>query len=109
MLHLAFAQCANALDRPDFSPEWAQMMSGVSEIVPLARQFPGIVQVAQAQPISVTKVLNPLMAKFLEYKLVSASSMLCVIEKRHQHLSSSLIDSELCSANQSINLIFTAL
>ena len=109
MLHLAFAQCANTLDQSDFSPEWAQMMSGVSEIVPLARQFPGIVQIAQALPISVAKALNPLMAKFLEYKLVSASSMLCVIGKRHQHSSSSLIDSEFCSANQSVNLIFTAL
>ena len=109
MLYLAFAQCANTLDQPDFSPEWAQMMSGVSEMVPLARQFPGIVQVAQALPISITKVLNPLMAKFLKYKLVGSSSMLCVIQKCHQHSSSSLIDSELCSANQSVNLIFTAL
>ena len=109
MPHLAFGQCANTLDQPDFSPEWTHMMSGVSEIVPLARQLPGIVQIAQALPISVVKVLNPLMAKFLEYKLVSTFSMLCLIEKRHQHSSSSLIDSGLCSANQSVDLIFTAL
>lgn len=97
MLHLAFAQCANTLDQPDFSPEWDQMMRGVSEIVPLARQFPGIVQIAQALPISFVKVLNPLMAKFSEFEQVSASSMVCVIEIHHLHSSSSIIDFEMCS------------
>ena len=46
-------------------------MRGVSEIVPLARQFPGIVQIAQALPISFIKALNPLMAKFSEFERVS--------------------------------------
>ena len=47
------------------------MMRGVSEIVPLARQFPGIVQIAQALPISFVKCFNPLMAKFSEFERVS--------------------------------------
>lgn len=64
----SFARCANTLDQPDFSPEWDQMMRGVSEIVPIARQFPGIVQIAQALPISFIRVLNPLMAKFSEFE-----------------------------------------
>ncbi len=109
MLHSAFGQCANTLDDPDFSPEWDQMMRGVSEVVPLARQFPGIVQIAQALPINFVKIVNPLMAKFSEFERVSASSMFCVIEKRHQHSSSSVIDFEMCLANQSVELIFTAL
>ena len=106
MLHLAFGQCANTLDQPDFSPEWDQMMRGVSEIVPLARQFPGIVQVAQTLPISFVKVLNPLMAKFSEFERVSASSMLCVFDKCHQASGPAGMTSEMCLACQSVRLIF---
>ena len=84
-------------------------MRGVSEIVPLARQFPGIVQVAQALPISFVKVLNPLMAKFSEYERVSASSMLRVFDKRRQHSGSAGMISEMCSAFHSVRLIFIAL
>ena len=39
-------------------------------MVPLARQFPGIVQVAQALPISFVKVFSPPMAKFSEFERV---------------------------------------
>ena len=76
MLHLAFAHCANALDQPDFSPEWDQMIRGISEMVPLARLFPGIVSIMKALPISFVKVLNPLAAKYSELVLVSASPMI---------------------------------
>ncbi|KAL9601749.1 MAG: hypothetical protein Q9179_002771 [Wetmoreana sp. 5 TL-2023] len=65
--HLGFARCANTLDQPDFSPEWDEMMRGVSEIVPLARQFPGVVQIAQMLPIGLVRLLNPLVAKFSEF------------------------------------------
>ena len=47
-------------------------MRGVSEMVPLARQFPGIVQIAQALPIGFIKVCKPLMAKFSEFERVSS-------------------------------------
>ncbi|KAL8714545.1 MAG: hypothetical protein Q9220_001493 [cf. Caloplaca sp. 1 TL-2023] len=67
----AFGRCANTLDEPDFAPEWDEMMRGVSEIVPLARQFPGIVQVAQALPIGIVKLLSPLMAKFSEFERIT--------------------------------------
>ena len=40
-------------------------------MVPLARQFPGIVQIAQALPISFVKCFNPLMAKYSEFEQVS--------------------------------------
>ncbi|KAL8737566.1 MAG: hypothetical protein Q9181_001544 [Wetmoreana brouardii] len=63
-----FARCANTLDQPDFSPEWDEMMRGVSEIVPLARQFPGVVQIAQMLPIGLVKIFNPLVAKFSEFE-----------------------------------------
>ena len=48
------------------------MMRGVSEIVPLARQFPGIVQIAQATPIPVIRILNPILARYLEFEQVRA-------------------------------------
>ena len=102
MLHLAFAHCANALDQQDFSPEWDQMIRGVSEIAPLARLFPGIVSILKALPISFVRVLNPLAAQFSELVLVSASPMICVIEKHHQRSSSAIIKHEMCSANQSV-------
>ena len=71
-------------------------------MVPLARLFPGIVSILKALPISYVKVLNPLAAKYSELVLVSASPMICVIEKNHQHWSSPVIKLEMCSANQSV-------
>ncbi|KAL8947728.1 MAG: hypothetical protein Q9222_006024 [Ikaeria aurantiellina] len=64
----SFGRCANTLDEPDFAPEWDQMMRGISETVLLARQFPGIVQVAQALPIGIVRLLNPLVARFSEFE-----------------------------------------
>lgn len=58
------------------------MMRGVSEKVPLARQFPGIVQIAQALPISLINQLNPLMAKFSEFERVSIPTQ-CLAAPRY--------------------------
>ena len=55
-------------------------MLGVSEFVPLARQLPGVVQVAQALPIRLVRIVNPLMASYSEFEQVgrlSASRAVC--------------------------------
>ncbi|KAG8526148.1 uncharacterized protein KY384_000141 [Bacidia gigantensis] len=64
----SFGKCAAALDEPDFGPDWDQMMRGVSEVVPLARSFPGIVQVAQGIPIRLVELANPVLAAYSRFE-----------------------------------------
>jgi len=47
------------------------MMRGVSEIVPLARQFPGIVQIAQALPVGFIRLVNPVLAGYSDFEKAS--------------------------------------
>lgn len=62
-----------ALDAPDFSPRWEKMMSGVTEAVPLARAFPGAVQLMQKLPLGLIRPVDPLIAHFFEYGMVRVS------------------------------------
>jgi hypothetical protein len=66
----AFGKAANALDIPDFAPKWEEMMSGVTEAVPIAKSFPGIVQFMQALPLEVVRFMDPLMGAFFDYNHV---------------------------------------
>lgn len=45
-------------------------MSGVTEAVPIAKSFPGIVQVMQSLPLEVVRLMNPLMGAFFDYNAV---------------------------------------
>lgn len=45
-------------------------MSGVTEAVPIAKSFPGIVQVMQSLPLEVVRSINPLMGAFFDYNAV---------------------------------------
>lgn len=78
-------------------------MRGVSEIVPLARQFPGIVQIAQALPISLINQLNPLMAKFSEFERVSIPTVSCSPEISHTSLLSNSLETNLVLAERITN------
>ena len=52
-------------------------MRGVSEIVPTARSFSGIVQIAQSLPLGFVRLLNPILAAFVDFELVGSSRRLC--------------------------------
>ena len=52
-------------------------MSGVTEAVPVAKSLPGFVQVMQKLPISLVRIINPLMGFFFDYSKVSK----CVVPK----------------------------
>jgi len=66
----AFGKPVNALDIPDFAPNWEQMMNGVTEAVPVAKSFPGIVQFMQALPLEAVRFMDPLMGAFFDYSNV---------------------------------------
>ncbi|MCJ1326887.1 hypothetical protein MMC10_003553 [Thelotrema lepadinum] len=81
----SFGKCANALDGEDFSPQWHQMISGVPEGVPLARQFPKIVQIIQMLPVNIVRMANPLMAAYIDFEQTVRRDVEEIFEQYRNH------------------------
>ena len=71
---VAFGKSAGALDGPDFTPIANDMIVGVSEFAPVGRQFSKFIQISQSVPVELVRVLNPVLARFADFKIVSLSN-----------------------------------
>ena len=70
-----FGQSWRCLGAPEFAPEWNRTMTNLFEPVPIAKQFPIILQILGAIPRWALKKMNPDMAMFQGAKDVSERSI----------------------------------
>ena len=71
-----FGQSWRCLSAPEFAPAWKRTMTNLFEPVPIAKQFPWILQIMKAIPLWALKKMNPDMAMFQSGKHVSRTILL---------------------------------
>ncbi|KAI4114596.1 MAG: hypothetical protein LQ345_004650, partial [Seirophora villosa] len=59
------------LEDPDFNPEWFDSLMGILTMVPFVRNFPWINSLAAMLPVAVLKAINPHVAGFRMFHLLS--------------------------------------
>jgi hypothetical protein len=68
-----FAKSYGCVDRPDFAPEWPQVIKGVSAQCALNKQFPSILKFFKMMPESVVEKLNPEMMLLINFQKVGTT------------------------------------
>lgn len=68
-----FGRPVGALDSPDFTPIWEEVMSGATEAAPMAKHFPDVISTLRMVPVSVLSLVSQALAMFTTFEGVSHS------------------------------------
>jgi hypothetical protein len=63
-----FAKSYACVDRPDFAPEWPQVLTAVSAQSALNKQFPSVLKIFKMMPESLVEKLNPEMMLLINFQ-----------------------------------------